>query len=259
MAESLAARRQHCNGLVDSGKLFAAVNIIFDKLPRVVGTVSSPETLIQFAKKVEPVCDLVEVRLDKIGTDQPGWSDHCRAITAQGLPVVLTIRLATEGGAWLGPDQQRAVLFQRGLPAVAAVDVELQSQLLPELAPQKPVIVSFHDFAKTPALPELQAVAHRAAQLGAAVKIVTLVRSRADLETLRRLLAAGCGAPLCVMGMGELAQPTRIEFPCLGSCLTYGYIDRPAAPGQLPAAELVRQLRARLPAYAAAWREHHPA
>jgi 3-dehydroquinate dehydratase I len=80
------------------------------------------------------------------------------------------------------------------------------------------------------------------------VKIVTMVHRRADRETLRQLLVAGGGPPRCVMGMGELAQPTRVEFPVLGSCLTYGYLDRPAAPGQPAAAELVRQLRARLPA-----------
>jgi 3-dehydroquinate dehydratase I len=222
--------------------------IRFGPLPQVVGTISLPETMSRFAQNAEPVCDIIEVRLDKIGIEQPGWLDHCRAIHAQ-IPVLLTIRIAVEGGAWTAPEEQRLDFFQRALPVVAAIDVELQSQLLSALAPQKPVIVSFHDFEKTPPLPELQAVAARAAKLGSAVKIVTMVHTRADLDTLRQLLATGCGKPLCVLGMGELAQPTRIEFPALGSCLTYGYLDRSAAPGQLPAAELVRQLRARLPAY----------
>jgi 3-dehydroquinate dehydratase I len=212
--------------------------------PRVVGTVSLPETLAQLARSPAPACDIVEVRLDKIGAATPGWLDHCRAINAH-TPVLLTIRLAAEGGAWTAPEQERLDLFQRARPVVAALDVELQSQLLPALAP---AIVSFHDFEKTPPLAELQAVAARAAPWATAVKIVTMVHRRADLETLRQLLVAGGGPPRCVMGMGELAQPTRVEFPVLGSCLTYGYLDRPAAPGQPAAAELVRQLRARLPA-----------
>lgn len=224
-----------------------------DKLPRVVGTISLPDTLARFAQQVEPVCDIIEVRLDKIGVEQPGWLDQCRAINSH-TPVLLTIRIAAEGGAWTAPEEQRLDSFQRGLPAVAAIDVELQSQLLPVLSP---TIVSYHDFEKTPPLSDLQAVAKRATQFGSAVKIVTMVHNRADLDTLRQLLTVGCGKPLCVLGMGELAQPTRIEFPCLGSCLTYGYIDRSAAPGQLPAAELVRQLRARLPDYDAAWQQRH--
>jgi 3-dehydroquinate dehydratase-1 len=212
----------------------------FDQQPHVVGTISLPDTLARWAQKTEPVCDIVEVRLDKIGVDTPGWLDHCRAINAQ-IPVLLTIRLASEGGAWTAPEEQRLDLFQRARPVVSAMDVELHSQLLPVLSP---TIVSFHDFQKTPPLPELQAIARRAAQCGDVVKIVTMIHTRADLATLRQLLATGCGKPLCVLGMGELAGPTRTEFPRLGSCLTYGYIDRPAAPGQPAAADLMRQLRA---------------
>jgi len=46
-----------------------------------------------------------------------------------------------------------------------------------------------------------------------------------------------------VIGMGEAWKQTRLSFPKLGSCLTYGYLDKPTAPGQESAAELVRQLR----------------
>jgi 3-dehydroquinate dehydratase len=43
--------------------------------------------------------------------------------------------------------------------------------------------------------------------------------------------------------MGDAWKQTRIAFPKLGSCLAYGYLDKPTAPGQVSAAELVRQLR----------------
>jgi 3-dehydroquinate dehydratase len=36
-------------------------------------------------------------------------------------------------------------------------------------------------------------------------------------------------------------------YPQLGSCLSYGFLDKPAAPGQLPAAEMARQLREQKP------------
>ena len=42
--------------------------------------------------------------------------------------------------------------------------------------------------------------------------------------------------------MGPLGPQTRIDFPKLGSCLTYGYLDAPVAPGQVSARELMRQL-----------------
>ena len=45
--------------------------------------------------------------------------------------------------------------------------------------------------------------------------------------------------------MGEAWKQTRVLFPKLGSCLTYGFLDKPTAPGQMSAEELLRQLRAR--------------
>jgi len=48
--------------------------------------------------------------------------------------------------------------------------------------------------------------------------------------------------PICVIGMGELGVKTRTEFPRRGSCLTYGYFESSAAPGQLPAATLMELL-----------------
>jgi 3-dehydroquinate dehydratase len=47
--------------------------------------------------------------------------------------------------------------------------------------------------------------------------------------------------------MGRAWSKTRIEFATLGSCLTYGYIDRPTAPGQMSAAVLVRRVSRALP------------
>jgi 3-dehydroquinate dehydratase len=45
--------------------------------------------------------------------------------------------------------------------------------------------------------------------------------------------------------MGKLGPQTRVLFPKLGSCLTYGYLDVPVAPGQISARELTLQLRSR--------------
>jgi 3-dehydroquinate dehydratase len=55
--------------------------------------------------------------------------------------------------------------------------------------------------------------------------------------------------------MGALGKQTRTAFPKLGSCLTYGYLDKPAAPGQLAAAALVRRLKKLLPGYNVARRQ----
>ncbi len=216
-------------------------------IPRVVGTLSS----LDFRGDIPS--DIVEVRLDRVGV-RPDWLARCKAIEAGGKPVLLTLRLRSEGGAWETDDQQRLEIYKRALGELAAVDVELRSVICRAVADeaarlQKVCIVSFHDFQKTPPLTELSALVEEAQKIGSIAKISTMINGDADVAVLRSLLERPFAKPLCVIGMGEAWARTRVEFAALGSCLTYGYLDGSAAPGQWHAAELARQLRAAVPAY----------
>ena len=83
----------------------------------------------------------------------------------------------------------------------------------------------------------------KAANFGTVIKIATFTKTEEDVAVLRSLFDENCSVPLCALGMGPLGPQTRIEFPKLGSCLTYGYLDAPVAPGQVSARELMQQLR----------------
>lgn len=222
------------------------------QIPRVVGVVSSPGFDLSAGNQKFP-CDVLEFRLDQL----PGaedWLSHCMAIESSGVPVIVTVRLKAEGGAWNGEDKTRLPLYELALENLSAVDVELRSDIVERVCAiakkrRKCCIVSYHDFSGTPPLGELKRVAARAQQLGSVIKVTTMTKTEADVETLRRLLACEWTKPLCVMGMGALGKETRVTFPARGSCLTYGYLDKPAAPGQSSAAELVERLRKRLPKY----------
>jgi len=214
--------------------------------PRVVGTLSS----LSLRRALSG--DIVEVRLDKIDYG-PDWLARCVAIQSSGKPVLLTIRLRAEGGAWEAGDAQRLEIYQQGMRELAAVDVELRSTICRKVAReaarlQKASVISFHDFKKTPPLRELCAIVTEAQSVGSIVKISTLIRRESDVDALRSLLRRRWAKPLCVIGMGRAWSETRILFPALGSCLAYGYMDKPAAPGQLSASELVRRLRRALAA-----------
>jgi 3-dehydroquinate dehydratase-1 len=223
-------------------------------VPRVVGTISLPETLVSFGADGARPCDIVEVRLDKLGGNAPEWLTKAKAIEARGFPVLCTVRLAAEGGEWRRPDEERIGLYAMALEHLAAIDVEFQSRLLPKIskmakAAGKPIIVSAHDFVKTPPLRSLQNLVLEAARYASVVKVTTMITRPADVATLRELLKQDCGVPLCVMGMGPAGTETRTLFPTLGSCLTYGFLDAAAAPGQVAAAELVEKLSVLSPAY----------
>ena len=133
--------------------------------------------------------------------------------------------------------------------------MELKSKIVKQVCAmakrrRKCCIVSFHDFKKTPPLSKLKRIAQTAERLGSVVKIVTMLHNKADVDTLRRLLSCQWKKPVCVMGMGDMGKETRLLFPTLGSCLTYGYLDKPAAPGQLSAVKLVERLSKLIPGYA---------
>jgi 3-dehydroquinate dehydratase-1 len=221
------------------------------RVPRVVGTITMRASLPASGQAPKYDCAIVEVRLDLIGSDTPHWLAQCRAIEASGHPVLLTLRLANEGGKWMGPDQNRLPYITSAQEGVSCVDVEFLSGIcgaVCEKAAQlgKPVIVSYHNFQRTPPLPELEDILGKMRELPAAIpKLTTMVTQEADIETLKVLLAKHRNKPLCVIGMGAKATETRVLFPTLGSCLTYGYIDSPSAPGQFSATELTRRLTAR--------------
>jgi 3-dehydroquinate dehydratase-1 len=191
--------------------------------------------------------DLVEVRLDK--TSRPAdWLERCQAIEAAGQPVVLTARLRSEGGEWAEDDALRLAVYQQAVRGLAAVDIELSSRICQTVAreaaqQQKICIVSYHDFQKTPPFSELCRVIEKGQEIGSIVKIATVIQQPGDVGLLESLLQKSWAKPLCVIAMGERWSATRVSFARLGSCLTYGYLDKPTAPGQFSAAELARQLK----------------
>jgi 3-dehydroquinate dehydratase-1 len=216
-------------------------------LPRVVGTLSAlPKDFSRRKHKAQ--CDIVEVRFDRISLPPKDWLQRCEAIEAAGWPVLFTVRSRAEGGFWQESDKNRLEIFRQALQSVAAVDVELSSDIavaVGKLAKKagKACVVSFHDFDKTPPLTKLESIVRKAQKFASVVKISTMIKEESDVETLRALLDKKWKTPLCVIGMGAAWTKTRITFPKLGSCLTYGYLDKPTAPGQISAAALVKHLR----------------
>lgn len=159
----------------------------------------------------------------------------------QGLPLLATIRMSEEGGAWTGGEPVRAALFEALLPHVEAIDVELRAtETLGALAPKvraagKTLVVSHHDFTATPDPSALADIARRAAAAGAdIVKIAATIVEEADLAALADLLTSRPTPNLVVIGMGERGLVTRMLFPALGSLFTFAAKgDRASAPGQL--------------------------
>ena len=128
------------------------------------------------------------------------------------------------------------------------IDVELATErsLLQGLVRDKrgtQVILSFHDFRRTPSLKELQRISWQMIQLGAdVIKIVPFAKSWEDNLSILSLIpfARERRQKIVAFCMGEKGKISRIFSPFFGAAWTYASIDRTrvSAPGQLTVREL---------------------
>jgi 3-dehydroquinate dehydratase-1 len=213
--------------------------------PLVVATAHTAQGLPEATALRPGQVGLVEIRLDALAAKA---RELDKALSRIRVPILLTARHPSEGGAASLTIARRCALLERYLPQAAAVDVELRSVsalagVLDEAAWRKVLrVVSFHDFRRTPSLPRLREIVRKSAAAGAdIVKIATHLRGAQDLAVLL-LLQGGAKVPLATMGMGPLGKVSRLVLAAAGSRLNYGYLDKPQVKGQWPALELVRRI-----------------
>jgi 3-dehydroquinate dehydratase/shikimate dehydrogenase len=212
-------------------------------------TAASTAEAIRDLAEAAALADLVELRLDFLHDRDLRALFAARPAspaTGRPVPVIATCRPRSEGGRFDGPAEARlAVLREAAALSADYVDIEASVPAFPDPGRAK-VILSHHDFARTPPEVELAAL-HRsmAARRPDVVKIVTMPKGTADVVALARL-AAGAAVPTVVFGMGELGLPTRLLYRRFGIPWTYAAL-RPgaeSAPGQIPVSVLRGRYRA---------------
>jgi 3-dehydroquinate dehydratase-1 len=228
--------------------------------PLLVAVADRPAAIINSAEVAATArgFDLVEARVDLFAQQSlEGCAHDCARLEASGTPVILTIRSAAQGGRFDGPDAARLSAFRAALAGGHAswVDIENDASIVDDLAAAVAgragarLIVSHHDFARTPSLDALLAIVDRChAVPGAIAKIATAVQTDDDRRTLLDLLSRRPDRT-CVIGMGASAE-LRVELAARGSLLAYGYLERATAPGQMSAAETHARLLTASPSYA---------
>lgn len=205
-------------------------------------------------KAAEMGADILEIRLDLLGIrDLETAAETIRKVkSATGLPVILTNRSSTEGGKWEGKEDERIglltnLLFIKDGPD--AVDIELsagrEKDQVIKVAKEcgKTVIISSHDFSKTPSFQEMGTIFEEAFLEGADIaKLAVMPHSMRDVLNLLRvaLETREAGGAVCAIAMGKLGKHTRVIAPFYGSVLTYAAVEGTvsAAPGQLQVEEV---------------------
>jgi 3-dehydroquinate dehydratase-1 len=220
--------------------------------PAVVGTVHSAESLAAARKMRIEKCDWLELRVDNFF---PNLEALRRQAPKLPIPRIVTVRHASEGGMAPGmPLRDRRALYGDFLEVAGLVDIELRwSAALQDVIRQARnagvgVILSHHDFRRTPPAGKMRDLARRARDAGADIfKLASMTREERDLARLIEFLADEKGRlPLAVMGMGIYGKISRLVLAQAGSCLNYGYLGTPNASGQWPVA-LLKERIAELP------------
>ncbi len=173
---------------------------------------SNPRAFAQKAKKAG--ADILEIRSDLTPAVQPFSSP---------LPILVSVR---------GKSDQLVDLLN---PAFVDIEASSESAWLPKGAK---LILSFHDYEKTPTLSELKKIVQKMCSSQPwMIKLATFITSYKDLLTLSDLqdFLNKKSIRSTVLGMGPKAHLSRIASP-IYNVFTYATLEAAdaAAPGQLP-------------------------
>jgi len=196
--------------------------------------------------------DMIEIRIDLL--DYPADSLHIlfeELNKSVRIPILATNRIRSEGGEFKGSEEERIEILLSVLAMADAVDIELRTRseyrdLVVHRAKKsgKRVIISYHDFSKTPDITVMQNIISDCFDAGADIaKLAATPHSYEDALSLLKLTlncarAPAAPAQVCIIGMGGYGVHTRVIAPIYGSALAYTSVGAATAPGQIGIREL---------------------
>ncbi|MDX8162023.1 type I 3-dehydroquinate dehydratase [Acinetobacter pittii] len=204
--------------------------------------------------------DLAEFRIDLLSfasdTKQVIVLGHELKKILGNKPMIATIRTKNEGGQLEISDVDYGKTYQAYLknPFMDWLDVEMfrDQKVVSEIvqkAHQKKVLIvmSNHDFQKTPSQDEIEKRLLKQDQMGADIlKIAVMPKSKQDVFTLMNAtlkVSQQTTKPLLTMSMGQLGTISRIATANMGGSYSFGMIGQASAPGQIDVTKLKQILQ----------------
>ncbi|WP_338449899.1 type I 3-dehydroquinate dehydratase [Niallia oryzisoli] len=238
--------------------------VLGEGLPKIIVPLmgTTTEELVKEINEVKSLKpDIVEWRVDvyehvdQIDTVQEMIST-LRSVLSDEL-LLFTFRSHKEGGNKEVPVSYYVELLQAAIRTkkIDLVDVELFTgeayvKELVETAEENGVyvIMSNHDFEKTPSKQEIITRLYKMQELGAHIpKIAVMPKSVKDVMTLleatNTMKTEYADRPIITISMGGTGLISRLAGECFGSAATFGAGNQVSAPGQIPVPELRRALK----------------
>ena len=207
---------------------------IAEKTPKKV-----KERLSQALKK----SDYAEVRFDFLKKED--IPETLELIKKDLKKIVCTLRPKTEGGIFQGNEKERLNI----LKLIAEynpflLDVEFNtikrdysfSKYLKSTKTN--LLISWHDFKKTPKTTELKKKIRQMSKFSSNVKIVSTAKTTDDATRMLEMYSVKGKINLISFSMGDLGRISRILCLYLGSPYTYVSLGKAVAPGQFSVEEV---------------------
>ena len=197
----------------------------------------SPKKIRTKLKEALKKSDYVEVRLDFLKKEQV--PSALEIIKKDLNKIVCTLRPKTEGGKFEGNEKERISiikLISEYNPYLLDIEyntLKKNKELLKYLKSTKTkLLVSWHDFKKTPKNTELQNKIKQMSKFSCNVKIVSTAKSTDDSTRMLELYSKKGKNNLISFAMGDAGKISRILCLYLGSPYTYVSLGKAVAPGQ---------------------------
>jgi 3-dehydroquinate dehydratase-1 len=201
---------------------------------------------LQFIARSACLADILELRMDMLGDGNLSGLMTAVRSAAPAVQVLVTNR--PRGTASAGEEKERiAVLMEAVSRGADFVDVELATAstwiekvrtAIGANQDRTRLIISHHDFLRTPPRQELVGLLNTAVHAGAQVtKIVTQARTQEDNLAILGLIPYARRRKWNIIAfcMGEQGKMSRVMGPLLGSLFTFAALAEgsESAPGQL--------------------------
>jgi len=197
----------------------------------------TPQKVKQTLKIALKKSSYVEVRFDFLKIEQ--IPETLEIIKKDLNKVVCTLRPKNEGGKFAGNEKERiAILKLIAEYTPFLLDVEFNTlkkntQLRKYLKSTKTkLLVSWHDFKKTPNSVQLKSKINQMSKFSSNVKIVSTAKSTDDSTRMLELYSKKGKMNLISFAMGDFGRISRILCLYLGSPYTYVSLGKAVAPGQ---------------------------
>ncbi|QUC63936.1 type I 3-dehydroquinate dehydratase [Nitrosopumilus sp. K4] len=198
---------------------------------------NTPTKLKKTLKIALKKSDYAEIRFDFLKAEQ--IPKALNMVKAELTRAVCTLRPKTEGGAFEGSEKERISilkLISEYNPFLLDVEyntIKKHKDLEKYLRSSKTkLLVSWHDFKKTPNSANLKNQLKKMSRHSSIVKIVTTAKTVDDSTRVLELYNKKGKTTLIAFSMGDAGRISRILCLYLGSPYTYVSLGKPVAPGQ---------------------------